>query len=342
MRRMRKIIIGVVVFTFLFNISFFNIVLATEELPAPVIVTPNESTITGKVKPTITGLTKSGTSVYVYIDGKYNGKTEILNDDSGTANFSYRPFLNLSVGSHSIYAIAGDNNGRKSEPSPAVNFNVELPFPAPTLFAPVVNKNTTVDKPFIVGLAKNNSIIRVFIDQKLFGEFKVNNDESGTADFAYLPFVGLTSGEHLVYTTAIDERGKESIWSNIIYFNVGPARQPKISAAAAEEKCEGEGDECALDKPEVLGTEFTPGDEAPGTGSSSVGGIIDEVLKDKRDTAAPGGLIDENRIRQGKINLNLVIFLLFLLAIIGWIFWVNREIIAEKRAEAGKEKEIKQ
>ena len=49
------------------------------------------------------------------------------------------------------------------------------------------------------------------------------------------------------------------------------------------------------------------------------------------------GAINESKEQQGKLKLNLIIFILFLLAIIVWIFWVNRELIKERRAEADEE-----
>ena len=53
-------------------------------LPAPTMVAPNESTVTAKVKPVITGLTRSHTMVHVYIDGVYNGRTEFVQHGSIT------------------------------------------------------------------------------------------------------------------------------------------------------------------------------------------------------------------------------------------------------------------
>ena len=59
--------------------------------PSPTIIGPNLESVIGTPKPLILGLTKSKTLVHIYIDGVYNGKTPILEDKSGTANFAYRP-----------------------------------------------------------------------------------------------------------------------------------------------------------------------------------------------------------------------------------------------------------
>ncbi|MCK4553732.1 hypothetical protein KAU19_02120 [Candidatus Parcubacteria bacterium] len=307
-----------------------------QTIPAPTMIEPGESAITGKVKPLIKGLTISGTFVRVYIDGIYNGKTEILTHDSGTANFAYKPFLNLEVGEHNAWTVAEDKSGRKSQLSNILYFRIEQPMPAPTIFSPVINIRTTHNRPFIVGLAKNNSLIKVFIDHKLDGQFQITNHESGAANFAYQPFQGLTKGNHLVYTTAIDDRGKESCWSNIIYFTV---KQPAIAQVATEEASD-----IVVEVKELEPTEEEPvvtlseeaAFEEDQTGKivdDEIQQIIEEGIKEKE---ADTGLIDEDKEKQGKLNFNLIIFIVFLLGIIAWIFWVNRELIKERRAQAKK------
>ncbi|MDD5295135.1 MAG: hypothetical protein PHP21_04475, partial [Patescibacteria group bacterium] len=135
----------------------------------------------------------------------------------GTANFAYKPFLDLEVGLHKVWAIAEDDSGRKSGVSNILEFLVQKPMPAPTLFSPVVNSRTKYNQPFIVGLSKNDSFIKVFIDNELNGQFEVDNHSSGTANFAFKPPV-LARGNHSVYATATDNRGKESRRSNTVYF----------------------------------------------------------------------------------------------------------------------------
>ncbi len=291
---------------------------------------PNENTVTAKVKPIITGLSKSGSFVHIFIDGIYNGKTNDLEHISGTANFAYKPFLNLSVGEHSVYAIAEDEYGRKSLPSKTLTFNIEEQFPAPTLFQPVINTKTNHLKPFVVGLAKNNAKVKVYIDHVLNGEFLPNSHESGTANFAYKPFSNLSVGKHFLYVTATDERGKESPWSNIVYFDVGGTGQITPEAVTEENK-----------EPIVKGEELVPSEKEKDTDKSMTAEVEEKDLEEIEDFLKPnkeegkelGGLINEEKERQGKLKLNLVIFIFFLLAVIVWIFWVNRELIKEKREE---------
>lgn len=326
-----------------------------QNIPAPTMIEPDESAVIGKAKPLIKGLTVSSTFVRVYINGIYNGKTEILTHDSGTANFAYKPFLNLEAGEHNVWAVAEDENNRKSRISNVLKFKIEQPMPAPTIFTPIVNSKTAYDRPFIAGLAKNNSLIKVFIDHKLDGRFQIANHESGTANFAYKPFQALTKGNHLVYTTATDSRGKESYWSNIIYFTVKQSDIAQItiegidktSAEIKEQELVEEEPVVIFSEEAALGEDQTvPFDDAPRSEvrdkrdreivDNEIQRIIGEGVEERK---ADTGLINEDKEKQSKLNLNLIIFIVFLLGIIAWIFWVNKELIKEQRDQAKKAEE---
>ncbi len=367
--------------------------LAISSLPAPTLVVPNKDTITAKVKPLIEGFSKSGSFVHLYIDGVYNGKTKIVEHISGTAHFVYVPFLNLNVGKHKMWAISEDLKGRKSLASKVVEFNIEEKMPAPTLYKPVANSKTVYNLPYIVGLAKNNSKIRIFIDHKLDGEFKIENHDSGTGNFAYKPNKVLKDGKHLVYATSLDRRGKESIWSNIIYFDiVKTSRQATISEIAAEEslnivkqsdiqkkvqdflvfadlyendskirlsneqyqeledllikkndlalnakdlkKLENLLNSKNSDVVENVSKESKPEVEAEPQRDSDIADIIKKDIA--TNTSKTSGLINEDKKQQDKLGWNAVIFILFLVSVIAWIFWVNRELIKEKKQQEEK------
>ncbi len=318
-------------------------------LPAPTLVSPNETTIIGKAKPLITGLATSGSFVHVYIDGVLNGQTDILEHESGTANFVYRPFLNLAVGWHEVYALAEDAQGNQSGSSQVLKFKIEEPMPAPTLFTPVVNDQTSIVQPFVVGLAKNDSLIKVYVDKQFLGQFKVRNHESGTANFAYRPSRDLARGRHLVYTIALDDRGKESSWSNIIYFNV---REPAITPLARESQSETVDE---IKEPVSISRESAPiispaegliqekasagFDQETGVESENLG---ENFMAEEQPEILATGMINESRKKQSKISLNLIIFIVFLLAIIAWIIWVNRELVKERQTRVKTDQEGKQ
>jgi len=291
-------------------------------LVAPTVFKPNENTVTGNNKPLISGLTKSGTRVLVYIDGVYNGKTGVASHNSGVAGFIYKPFLNLNVGRHTYFAISETANGTRGAQSRIVTFNIEKKYPAPTLI------NLKLGKKLITGLAKNGSKVRIYLDNKIDGEFKVVNHKSGTANFAYTLQKPLTNGAHMVYSVAIDSRGKESAWSNSKTINIIPVvKNPVITKnAASEEKADNKtNDKKSKNESKV--------DKNP-----AVNTITSASTTEIKATGT--GLIDEGQNSQSKLKLNLAVFILFLLALIAWIFWVNRELIKEKREKdnAGEEK----
>jgi hypothetical protein len=174
----------------------------------------------------------------------------------------------------------------------------------------------------------------VFIDDRLSGEFLTGNNPSGTVNFSYKPFVKLSAGEHTIYTTASDSRGKESIWSNIVYYKV-LLDIPTISNKAVSEKMP-ENNSVISDKAALIGDdnkEAVPNESKEE--SAGANAEIKEILEAGNNSSSMenNGLVDESNEKQGAVRLNLVIFILFLLAVIAWIFWVNRELIKEKREQ---------
>ncbi len=67
---------------------------------------------------------------------------------------------------------------------------------------------------------------------------------------------------------------------------------------------------------------------------------MSDILKQKQAVnKGKSGMVDESKEMQGKLKWNLIIFILFLIAVIVWIFWVNRELIKEKREQNKKTEE---
>lgn len=291
-----------------------NIILST-----PTLIGPNLNDAIGKVKPLILGLTNSGTFIHVYIDGVHNGKTEVLNHSSGVANFAYRPFLNLSIGKHQVFVVAEDEGEQKSQKSDILEFIVEHPMPAPTMLTPLKNV-TNLEPVFISGLAKNNSLIKVFVDHGLENEFLVKNHPSGVANFAYSSKKVLKRGSHLVYTTATDNRGKESMWSNILYFI---KYEPKIIATTAVESLEpGKTTSASITVEKIV--------ENPTSTAKGIRGISEE--KSILST------LKEDSEKNSNFRLNLTIFIIFLIGIIIWMFLVNKELIKKNEQDFNEKK----
>lgn len=361
-------------------------------VPAPTLIAPDEKTVTADLRPLIIGLTKDNTLVKVFIDNVFNGQTEILRNPSGTANFAHRPAQNLNRGFHTFWVRAENAFGQPSAESRTLNFIIELPFPPPIILKPVVNRDATLSRPFIVGLAKNDSKIKVYIDKKYNGELTVKNHPSGTANFAYRPTAALARGGHTVYAIAVDKRGKESLWSNVMNFFV---KDSAIAESVQEERKGVVANIKEPKEPNEIGSE-------PMTISSSSGAVVErgeklpaepartetdtsakvlaDLLKDKQTSldqarkdarsakispeekqktirqaladeekavlekiksligggtenlASDKGLVNEGEQNQAKLKLSIIIFILFLVGVVVWLLWVNRELVKERRA----------
>jgi hypothetical protein len=340
----------------------YNAATGTSTTPAPTLKGPKGTVSVKEVKPKITGLTKNNTIVHVYIDDTYNGKIKPAEQDSGTANFAYTPFLNVKGGSHKVIAVAEDVfNGRESIKSEELNFYKEFPFPAPVLRRVSVSGG----RAMIEGVAKSDAMVKIYIDKKLDSHFYAVDNGTGATGFKRISSRYLSAGKHLVYVTAQDTNGKVSSWSNIVYVSVKKPAVPKISSTseskvvavqpkktvALEVK---EKPEMAVtpitkeEKKEVFAEESTSKEETKeeakttDTKKSDIDKILDEI-KGSTTTPAEGGkgIVDESSESQSKNKTNLAIFLVFLIGVIAWIFWVNRELIKEKREQSEKDEDTK-
>lgn len=320
---------------------------AINAIPAPTLIAPNEKTATADLTPPIIGLTKDSTLVKIFIDDILNGQTGILKHDSGTANFIYKPKLNLDRGFHKIWATAEDVSGQASPKSEFLNFRIELPLPAPTLFSPVVNRDTSSDRPFIVGLAKNNSKIKIYIDEKYSGELTVKNHLSGTANFAYKPRAILARGKHSVYTVAVDQRGKESIWSNIVNFSTrssaiaesaeeGRERAP-VATAEIKQPIQPSSAQAIKNKPAPIKAGDDKQTDASQNEKAALGKIENLIGADDATPKNDRGMVNEGKQNQGKLKFSIILFILFLVGVVAWLLWVNRELVKERRAQAEAE-----
>jgi len=333
-------------------------------LPAPTLLEINESGESLVIK----GLTVSSSIVYFYIDGVYYGKTKVLKHESGVAGFIYTPDFKITSDNHKVWVIAEDEQGRKSIKSNLLTLGVVdtgvqedtqdktedevktiLATPLPILFTPVVNSKSSYNQPFIVGLARNDLDIKVYIDEDLAVQFTVENHKSGTANFAFRPAEVLDRGQHSVSAIAVDISGKESKLSNIIDFIV---KQPTIAQSAQEanqdvvaeikEPVAVESETPIMVFPEIsedivaqpVQDEINLGNMADNDEEIGESSINEEIVRIINEPivgqVSQTGAVDESKKGQGKLSLNLVIFLAFLLGVIAWIFWVNKELIKER------------
>jgi len=205
---------------------------AQEFIPAPTLISLKDGATLTNQRPIIAGLTTNGTRVDVFIDGKYDGSAIVKDHESGTASFSYSPKESLKPGAHQISALAAieDNVGQE------VVINIEvIGFVPPTLHLPVFNLETVETRPFIIGVARNDSSLKIYLDGEHDGEIQVKNHPSGTASFKYQPKRDLVVGMHQAYAVATNSiTGQESLTSKFVTFEVKhPVPAPTLFAPTA-------------------------------------------------------------------------------------------------------------
>ena len=189
-------------------------------LAAPTVVYPKDDETSVIRRPVITGLARSNNTIFIFIDSNLENTVLSSNHPSGTGSFYYKLRRDLSIGTHTLYTIARNSDGVYSAESPEITFEVKLPYIAPTLLAPVEKEAVTEDGEIVIpGLAANDSTIKVYIDGILFDSFQVENNISGTANFAYvLDLSKLSAGQHSVYMIAYDKNGFASLKSESYTF----------------------------------------------------------------------------------------------------------------------------
>lgn len=204
-------------------------------LSQPQITSPKNEQKFGKPKPVVSGKVEFGDEALVFIDEVFNGVAPITD-----RKFAYRPFLPLASGRHTVTVVARDKKSGEKSAAAVVTFVITT-NPAPTLLAPKAGTRLGQSRVWVGGVTKNNSRVKVLVDQKEYGWAKVMNHKSGTASFS-LELKGLALGEHTVLAMARDKFGKDSFLSQPLAIKVLPKtptpvlRRPVVNANAGIER----------------------------------------------------------------------------------------------------------
>jgi hypothetical protein len=92
---------------------------------APTLINPANGLVTDLSKPVIAGLAHNQQSVEIFIDGTLNGEIEKQEHESGVFSFTYKPYLGLTPGIHTVSAKTVDANGEKSSRSNTLSFLIK-------------------------------------------------------------------------------------------------------------------------------------------------------------------------------------------------------------------------
>jgi hypothetical protein len=189
--------------------------------PSPVILFPENNSIVGRDRIWVGGVAKNNSVVIVFVDGVEKARAKIKNHPSGSGSFSAE-ISGIDLGERNVTAIARDENGKDSFLSDSVLVSVANSTPAPVLKRPVVNSDSGIERPFIVGIAKENLNVFIVIDDFIVSRIELGSDPSGVVSFSWQPEKPLKLGLRKIEAFASD-MGKLSNNSKPVFWQVGDA-----------------------------------------------------------------------------------------------------------------------
>lgn|GEM_PF-5571848 len=95
-----------------------------------------------------------------------------------------------------------------------------LPYPAPTIVSVDMQGKVNNPKPLIIGVAKSNAKVIVYVDGIRNGSMTTPYHPSGTSRFVIPLYRSVKPGAHRVRAKAISPEGKESGYSNDVTFTI--------------------------------------------------------------------------------------------------------------------------
>jgi len=292
--------------------SFTSSICFAKKTQTPILLNAYQIEDFSGFKIKIEGLVTPKTNILVYINKKYYSFAKISKIDEKINNFSYLSPV-IDAKSFEIMLIAQNKTTLELSPpvimpvksilvknntsSPEIlakknkkSSNKETSF-TPTLISP--KNNSIVDKKLLIsGLAKNNSIINLYIDNILVNSFSIENSPSGISNFSHEEILDIKRGKHFVYITALNKDKKESSWSNIRYFF---KNTPTILATSTIKQL-------SLIKEKLDNEQLKQGNNQNDINSSTK--IIENT----------------------SLKINITIFILFLFAVLTWMFLINKEV----------------
>ena len=305
------------------------------------IISDLNSSIKSFSEPFVSGSTDKFTSVLVYIDGNFWSEAETVSSPSRDLFYF---FLNRlpSEGTHSLFLISRDLNGVLSAPTKEFDFLISY-----KLNSPKILKSSFENSVYFYGESLNENFVEMYVDGSLFSTFFIERNSTNTFVFSEK---NISKGDHEIFFIARDKVGRKSNLSNKvdIYYNKIEEIYPSeavldnqfndikkenevISRPSISEKGV---DEVFDEEIIVEGINNIEKKKELEQKEKSEEEILDNILKEiSEDISAEVGAISENGEKQSDLQWNLVIFLAFLVAVILWIIWVNREIKDEDDLE---------
>jgi uncharacterized repeat protein (TIGR01451 family) len=191
----------------------------------PAVVGPAHASRTSDTTPTVSGTGEPGSTITVRIDGMDVG-TAVVRPD-GTWSFDVPTAL--SLGQHSVSAVARDAAGNTSLPSNTNRFTVDAVTNAPVVTTPADGAHVATTTPALAGTAPSNATVFVRVD----GVVVCTAVADAAGAFSCTPGAPLAEGAHTVTASITDGMGGALV-SNTHSFTVDTAAPvaPVVSSPA--------------------------------------------------------------------------------------------------------------
>lgn len=173
----------------------------------------------------IVGLAQSGATVEIFIDEVPNGSIAPSVHSSGIGNFSYRPFVPLLPGQHSVKARAVTSKSSSDFTASITYFTFspsiqEVLLLDSELFRARKVNSTSHQNPLFVGRGQSNSQLELWIDGTLDQRILLRDHPSNTSSFAIRPTHHLAYGIHSAKFVTVSAENKILTASDRFVFRI--------------------------------------------------------------------------------------------------------------------------
>jgi hypothetical protein len=292
-----------------------KIALADSNTP-PTILSSSQIESAGTSQILVNGLVPTNCDALIYINGKYDGIANISQINDDIAKFSY---LSSSFSSNQKFEVMVVSKNKLSLESSApamsmVNSIIEkasfqstkensaaktipvVTITPPTIITPVAT--SCVSTLYVSGATINHTAVYIYIDGKTPVVIPASTGSSVYSLFSYTPTTILDRGEHSLYAVAQDNTGNRSSKSATINFCISA---PQILTATSTAETET--------------TNIASGATTTPNQTSSV--VFQKTTKSSMSA-------------KDKSIINIIIFLLFIIGLLVWMIFVNRELAQDK------------
>lgn len=313
----------IVLLLLLLLIPFFKAEASSPRIPVISDLNPGLKNFS---EPFVSGFTDVGTNVLVYVNGKYVADAKTVHSNNINNFYFYLPSL-PPEGLNTIFLIARDINGVLSAPSKEIEFLITRTLETPKIIS--IDKK---DGFYLLAESANENYVDFYVDNKLYKTIFIERNSTNT--FYFKP-ENLSYGNHTVYFVARDSVGRMSSKSNITSFEFVKPKVTVPSTKPNQTKQENKTTEEKSKTPSISNN-----GESEGVVVEGVDNInkeedkidLDEIIK-QTDNGTSTGSLNEDGEKQSSLKWNLIIFILFLIAIVFWVVWVNKEYPEDESVE---------